>query len=170
MYGAFFVKEFQQPIFLPSSVSLFDPKAPVPSPTRHSGKPSRAGAVKAGCLFGDHPGGLALTVPSTAAPSNAVGLGQQDDDQRGARVRARIYRATTLYSVGPRTSNHDAVMRIGSEAPKRRTHSLLRRDKPWSPSGQRHLEPSSATRHKRTGWAKTVGCLLRPPVIVRDAE
>src|SRR6266699_6000421 len=41
--------------------------------------------------------------PATAAPSNAVGLGQQDDDQRGARVRARIYRATTLYSVGPRT-------------------------------------------------------------------
>jgi hypothetical protein len=34
----------------------------------------------------------------------------------------------------------------------------------------RHLEPSSATRHKRTGWDKTVGCLLRPPVIVRDAE
>src|SRR6266699_3127778 len=104
LYGAFFVKEFQQPIFLPSSVSLFDPKAPVPSsPTRHSGKPSRAGAVKAGRLFGDHPRGLALTVPSTAAPSNAVGLGPKDPDQRGARVRARIYRATTLYSVGPRT-------------------------------------------------------------------
>ena len=49
------------------------------------------------------PAGLALTVPSTAAPSNAVGLGQQDDDQRGARIRVRIYRATTLYSVGPRT-------------------------------------------------------------------
>jgi hypothetical protein len=32
---------------------------------------------------------LALTVPSTAALSNVVGLGQQDDDQRGARVRAR---------------------------------------------------------------------------------
>src|SRR6201982_1034276 len=67
---------------------------------------------------------------------------------------------------GSKDPNHDAVMRIGSEAPKRRTHSLLRRDKPWSPSGQRHLEPSSATRHKRTGWAKTVWCLLRPPVIV----
>ena len=73
----------------------------VPDPPQR--QPSRAGAVKAGCLFGDHPRGLALTVPSTAAPSNAVGLGQQDDDQRGARVRARIYRATTLYSVGPRT-------------------------------------------------------------------
>jgi hypothetical protein len=42
--------------------------------------------------------------------------------------------------------------------------------RPWSPSGHRHLEPSSATRHKRMGWAKTVGYLLRPPVIVRDAE
>src|SRR6266699_3572488 len=68
------------------------------------------------------------------------------------------------------TTEVDESGRIGSEAPKRRTHSLLRRDKPWSPSGQRHLEPSSETRHKRTGWAKTVGCLLRPPVIVRDAE
>ena len=85
-------------IFFPSSVSLFGMKACffVSDP-----KPSRAGAVKAGP--GDQPQGLALTVPSTAAPSNAVGLGQQDDDQRGARVRARIYRATTLYSVGPRT-------------------------------------------------------------------
>ena len=49
------------------------------------------------------------------------------------------------------------------EAPKRRTHSLLRRDKPWGPPGHRHLEPSLATRHEWTGWAKTVGCLLRPP-------
>ena len=40
-------------------------------------KPSRAGAVKAGRLFGEHPQGLALTVPSTTAPSNAVGLGPQ---------------------------------------------------------------------------------------------
>ena len=101
----FFCQEIsaERPIFLPSLVSLFDLKARFFIPTRHSGKPSRAGAVKAGRLFGDHPQGLALTVPSTAAPSNAVGLGQQDDDQRGARVRARIYRATTLYSVGPRT-------------------------------------------------------------------
>ena len=30
-------------------------------------------------------------------------LGGRDDDQRGARFRARFNRATTLYSVGPRT-------------------------------------------------------------------
>jgi hypothetical protein len=34
----------------------------------------------------------------------------------------------------------------------------------------RHLEPSSATRHKRKGWAETVGCLVRPSVMVRNAE
>ena len=119
---------------------------------------------------------LALTVPSTAASSNAVGRagsasGRSELTIRGEPAfRARIYRATTLYSVGPKDPNHRAVMRIGSEAPKRRTHSLLRRDKPWSSSGHRHLEPSLATRHEWTDWAKTVGCLLRPPVIVRDAE
>ena len=99
--GLFLSRSFSRAAHLSSFVgSLFDMKARffVSDP-----KPSRAGAVKAGRLFGDHPQGLALTVPSTAAPSNAVGLGQQDDDQRGARVRARIYRATTLYSVGPRT-------------------------------------------------------------------
>ena len=37
-----------------------------------------------------------LTVPSTP-------WCDRDDDQRGARFRARINRATTLYSVGPRT-------------------------------------------------------------------
>src|SRR5207245_2220061 len=50
----------ERPIFLPSSVSLFDLKARFFVPTRHSGKPSRTGAVKAGRLFGDHPRGLAL--------------------------------------------------------------------------------------------------------------
>ena len=30
-------------------------------------------------------------------------LGGRDDDQRGARFRARFNRATTLYPVGPRT-------------------------------------------------------------------
>jgi hypothetical protein len=45
---------------LSSFVSLFDLKARFFVPTRHSGKPSRAGAVKAGRLFGDHPQGLGL--------------------------------------------------------------------------------------------------------------
>jgi hypothetical protein len=71
----FFCQEVsaERPIFLPSSVSLFDLKARFFIPTRDSGKLTRAVAVKASRLFGDHPQGLALKVPSTAAPSNAVG-------------------------------------------------------------------------------------------------
>ena len=46
--------------------------------------------------------GLALTVPSTAAPSNA-GLVSKMTIRGEPRVRARTYRATTLYSVGLRT-------------------------------------------------------------------
>ena len=36
------------------------------------------------------------------------------------------HRATTLYSVGPQGPDHDAVMRIGGEAPGRRAHSRKR--------------------------------------------
>src|SRR5437899_339429 len=36
-------------------------------------------------------------------------------------------------------------------------------------AGTRHLEPSSATRHKRTDWAETVGCLQQPPFIASGA-
>ena len=46
--------------------------------------------------------GHTLTASSTTAPSTTAPLGR-DDDQRGARFRARINRATTLYPVGPRT-------------------------------------------------------------------
>ena len=54
-------------------------------------------------------------------------------------------------------------MRIGSEAPKRRTHSFPRHNSHGT-TGTRHLEPSSAIRHKRTDWAETVGCLQQPPL------
>src|ERR1700739_2553439 len=48
----FFCQELsaERPIFLPSLVFLFDLKARFFIPTRHSGKPSRAGAVQAGRL------------------------------------------------------------------------------------------------------------------------
>jgi hypothetical protein len=45
----------------------------------------------------------------------------RDDDQRGSPLSvARINRATSLYAVDPRDPNHDADIRIGSEAPKQR--------------------------------------------------
>jgi hypothetical protein len=45
---------------------------------------------------------------------------------RGSPPSGANHRATTLYSVGPSRPDHDAVMRIGGEAPKRRTLSLKR--------------------------------------------
>jgi hypothetical protein len=45
---------------------------------------------------------------------------------RGARYRARGTRAATLYPVGSYRPDHDASMRIGGEAPRRRTHSTKR--------------------------------------------
>src|SRR4051812_44703057 len=48
------------------------------------------------------------------------------DNQRGSLPSGADHRATTLYSVGPQGPDHDAVMRIGGEAPGRRAHSQER--------------------------------------------
>ena len=45
---------------------------------------------------------------------------------RGSLPAGADHRATTLYSVGAKRPDHDAVMRIGGEAPRRRTHSRNR--------------------------------------------
>jgi hypothetical protein len=54
------------------------------------------------------------------------------------------HRATTLYSVGPQGPDHDAVMRIGGEAPG---GGPILQDgvKPWPASGDRHLGSSAET-------------------------
>jgi hypothetical protein len=44
--------------------------------------------------------------------------------------------------------NHDAVMRIGGEAPRRRAHSKPRYKDHSPTSGCRHLGPSAAARHR----------------------
>ena len=87
LVSGFFCQEVsaERPIFLPSLVSLFDLKARFFVSDRRSRR--APGAVKAGRLLRRTTTrrSLALTVPSTlSAPSNAGGLGQQDDDQRGA--------------------------------------------------------------------------------------
>src|SRR5271167_3405654 len=60
--------------------------------------------------------------------------GREGDHGFGeARIRGELYRgrqdhrATALYSVGSCNPNHDALMRIGGEVPRRRDHSLPRR-------------------------------------------
>src|ERR1700733_5101025 len=47
---------------------------------------------------------------------------------RGTVPRAPNHRATTLYSAGLATRTHDALMRIGGVVPRRRDHSLPRRE------------------------------------------
>ena len=54
---------------------------------------------------------------------DAVGMTIRGEPASGASDRA-----ATLYSVGREDPNHDALMRIGSEAPRRRTHSAQRHD------------------------------------------
>ena len=76
----------------------------------------------------------------------------------GARLWRTNNRATTLYSVGRKDPDHDAVMRIGSEAPRRRTHSAQRHESHGS-----RRDPATSNRHRRpvtsvTDRAETVGC------------
>ena len=71
---------------------------------------------------------------------------------------------------GSKDPNHDAAMRIGSEAPGRRTHSTFRHDSHESPR-----DPATSNRHRRpvtsgrTG-PKLSGALQRPPFIAPGAE
>src|SRR5215207_5918328 len=49
--------------------------------------------------------------------------GWMRDDLRGARDRAPSSRRNLVFGRSARDLDHDARMRIGSEAPRRRTHS-----------------------------------------------
>ncbi len=65
--------------------------------------------------------GHALTASSTTARLTRSGRRSEGGLPSGAD-----HRAATLYSVGPWGPDHDAVMRIGGKAPRRRTHSRNR--------------------------------------------
>jgi len=136
---------------------LFDLKARFFVPTRGLLTSSRAGAVKVGRR------------PNLAAYSKLQAIPWQlrarrhawcdrDDDQRRARFRARISRATTLYPAGPRTRT---MMQSYASAAKLRSGGPILPfgiESQGNTSESRHLEPSSATRHQRTDRAETVGC------------
>ena len=93
-------RSFRRAARLSSFVGFFvRSESPFLHPDCHSGKPPRPGAVKAGRLFGDHLQGLVRARLHHRMQSGWVSRRRSE----GARVRARIYRATTLYSVGPRT-------------------------------------------------------------------
>ena len=116
LYGAIFVKGRLRPFH---SVSLFGLEARFLAPTHALKQPSRAGAVKDGALA--PPQGLSLKAPSTMAH-----LACRDDDRRRAfDARAERVPRPCIRS-SRKDPNHDAIMRIGSQAPRRRTHSAQR--------------------------------------------
>src|SRR5262245_53016607 len=169
--GLFLSRSFSRAAHLSSFVSFFVRSE---SPFLRPDPPQRQAVARRSCQgwspLRRPPAGLGLDSSEHGGTIECSRAGSARRRSEGSpRSGADLSRHNLVFG-GSKDPNHDAVMRIGSEAPRQRTHSLLRRDKPWSPSGHHHLEPSSATHHKRTGWAKTVGCLLRAPVIVRDAE
>ena len=91
----------------------------------------------------------------------------RDDDQRGARFRARFNRATTLYPVGPRTRT---MMQSCASAAK------LRSGGPILPLGVkakgRLRDTATSNRHRRPVTSvrtrpKLSWCLQRPPLLCR---
>src|SRR6266508_3385951 len=91
-------------------------------PTRPLLTAARTGAVRVGRRTNlSACSALALTAPSTTARLTRSGRRSEGGLPSGAD-----HRAATLYSVGPCGPDHDAVMRIGGEAPRRRTHSRNR--------------------------------------------
>src|ERR1700692_215637 len=131
------------------SVSLFDLKARFFVPPRGSLTSSRAGAVKVG-----RRANLAacseLARPYLDSFEHDGTLGTIGMTIGGEPACARDQSRHNLVFGGSKDPNHDAAMRIGSEAPRRRTHSTFRHDSHESPR-----DPATSNRHRRP---VTVGC------------
>jgi hypothetical protein len=111
--------------FFPSSVSLFDLKARFFVPTRALLTSARAGAVKVGRRT-NFAACSAVAWPHLDSSEHDGTLGAIGMTIRGEPACGRDQSRHNLVSGGSKDPNHDAVMRIGSEAPKRRTHSPFR--------------------------------------------
>ena len=158
LYGAIPVKG------VVSCISLFDRACDISSSRPDFARALRGAAVKGGRR--PSRSDLPLTAASTAANSLI-----RDDTgavsplfrsitatiPRGARHRARVARHELVFG-RPKGRYHDAVMRIGGEAPRRRAHSKPRREGHSPISGCRCLGPSSAAerqcdaRLQQTQW------------------
>src|SRR3954449_13006033 len=62
----------------------------------------------------------------SGASSTSCSAKAEPRRSEGSLPSGTDHRATPLYAVGPRGPDHDAVMRIGGEAPGRRAHSRKR--------------------------------------------
>ena len=142
--------------FIP--ISLFDLKAHFFAPTRSVQTLSRAGLSRlAVAQISPHaPGDARPHLDSSEHGSTLVVVGMTMS--RGARLWRMNSRAATLYSVGRNDPDHDAVLRIGSEAPRRRP-ILHNGVKAMVYPGPRHLEPSLAIPHRGADRAETVRLL-----------
>ena len=86
---------------------------------------------------------------------STLGCGR-DDVLEGSPLVAHGIALTCLYSEGLEDPNHDATMRIGSEAPKRRTHSVWRHQSHARVRDPATSNRQSATRRKRANRAEAV--------------
>jgi hypothetical protein len=139
-------------------------------PTRASLTSTRAGAVKVGRRT-NLAACSAFARPHLDSFEHDGTLGAVGMTIGGEPALGRDQSRHNLVSGGSKDPNHDAAMRIGSEAPKRRTHSF-----PRHKSHGTNRDPATSNRHRRpvtsarTDWAETVGCLRRPRFMMRDAE
>jgi hypothetical protein len=170
LYGAFFVKEMWQGALFSSPVSLFDLKAVSSSrsalrSSRRARELSRLAVAPTLRHTPPFPGHT-LTAPSTTAPLGAV---RTMTIRRSPLAGADQSRHSLVFG-GSKDPNHDAVMRIGSEAPKRRTHSSIRHKSQGtsrdSATSNRYRRPVTSVRTR----PKLSGYLQRPPVIVPHAK
>ena len=65
------------------------------------------------------------TLTASSTPARLVGSGRRSE---GSPLSGAVQSRHNLVSGRSMDPNHDAVMRIGSEAPKRRTHSISRHE------------------------------------------
>ena len=150
-----------------SSVSLFDLEARFFVPTRTSLTPARAEAVKVGRRTN-------LTAcPVVARPHldsfehdgtlGAVGMAIRGELAFG---RGSIAPQPCIrWARGPDMQPCASAAKLRSGGP-----ILFLGITAMAQTGTRHLESSSATRHKRTDWAENVKCLQQPPFIASGAE
>jgi hypothetical protein len=154
-------------IFYPSSVSLFDLKARFSVPTRDSLTSARAGAVKVGRRT--NPAACsAFARPHLDSFEHDGTLGAVGMTIRGEPAFGRDQSRHNLVFGG---CKNPTMMQQCASAAKLRSGGpiLFLGITAMAQTGTRHLEPSSATRHKRTDWAETVGCLQQPPFIASGA-
>src|SRR6266853_3418683 len=110
--------------FIP--VSLFDLESRFFAPTRCIAKPAREGAVKVG-RRSNLASYCALARPHLDSFEHGRTVGAVGMTIRGEPLSGRGSIAPRPCIRWVQDPNHDALMRIGGEAPRRRTHSFSRR-------------------------------------------